>query len=768
MEWDVHSLPDNTTVQALADETRYSPYFLSICYQKGLRTIEEIESFIQPDETWLHDPFLLHDMQRTIDRLEEAIAEGQLITIYGDYDADGVTSTAIMYETLLSVGANVHYYIPNRFTDGYGPNKEVFNQLIKEGTELILTVDNGVSGQEAIMSAQAQGVDVIVSDHHDLPDDLPDAYAIVHPRHPAAHYPFGDLSGAGVALKIAHALLGDFPVEVFDLAAIGTVADMVSLLGENRAIVKFGLQQLNQTSRAGIRQLCEQLELKLQDIDETAIGFKIAPILNAVGRLQDATPAVELLVSIDDDQINQLVPQLLEWNEERKAIVDQIVAEALEQVGESPPDIIMLWDEKWHEGVLGIVASRLVREFGKPAIVMKKKPEQGVVKGSARSIEAFHLFNICNQKRDLFTSFGGHHMAAGMTIPLENVETLREYLTQEATRIKKETAFKPTITIDNQLDLATVSVEAIEEVNLLRPFGMNNKKPIHLIEAVHPSEVRRIGGDKSHLKLTISDKDNRSLDAIGFGLGTAAEYLTPKSQMSLVGELDINEWNGHRKAQFMISDIEVLTPLIMDKRVTDLSKSLFKHPNTTYVFFHPKIYQASISHIHPQSEAVLVTKHMPDESRSTTKVALVDCPPSIEQFRQIWPIIKDNELILYLYSHEDVYMTGLPNREQETTLYKYLFKHKQLPVKNLPKKIAHYLGIKENMIKYLLEMFLEAKFVTIKEDMLILEEQPTEVNLHETMTYQRLNSLMKAEELFVYSSINELITQFMLWNKEIQ
>lgn len=372
----------------------------------------------------LHDPFLMHDMDKAVDRIQIAIMEGQPILIYGDYDADGITSTSIMLETLEMIGANVQYVLPNRFIHGYGPNKELFAEKINEGVKLIVTVDNGVAGNEAIEFANSQGVDVIVTDHHEMPPVLPDAYCIIHPRHPEGSYPFGELAGAGVAFKLATALLEEVPLEMLDLVTIGTVADLVSMTGENRNLVKLGLQAIKQTQRLGLLELLKVSSVDLQKVDETSIGFSLGPRLNAIGRLGDPNPAVELMTTFDDEVAQNLAEKLNKINEDRKTIVQETTAEAIALV--NPGDAVhLIAKEGWNPGVLGIVAGNILKQTGCPTIVLSID-ENGVAKGSGRSIDALDLFSMLNTMRSEFTHFGGHAAAVGLTMPSENIDTLRK------------------------------------------------------------------------------------------------------------------------------------------------------------------------------------------------------------------------------------------------------------------------------------------------------------------------------------------------------
>lgn len=414
---------DSTFKAELANQG-YSETFAELLWNRDIHTLEAFKQLMKANIDDLHDPFLMHDMDKAVDRIQIAIMEGQPILIYGDYDADGITSTSIMLETLEMIGANVQYVLPNRFIHGYGPNKELFAEKINEGVKLIVTVDNGVAGNEAIEFANSQGVDVIVTDHHEMPPVLPDAYCIIHPRHPEGSYPFGELAGAGVAFKLATALLEEVPLEMLDLVTIGTVADLVSMTGENRNLVKLGLQAIKQTQRLGLLELLKVSSVDLQKVDETSIGFSLGPRLNAIGRLGDPNPAVELMTTFDDEVAQNLAEKLNKINEDRKTIVQETTAEAIALV--NPGDAVhLIAKEGWNPGVLGIVAGNILKQTGCPTIVLSID-ENGVAKGSGRSIDALDLFSMLNTMRSEFTHFGGHAAAVGLTMPSENIDTLRK------------------------------------------------------------------------------------------------------------------------------------------------------------------------------------------------------------------------------------------------------------------------------------------------------------------------------------------------------
>lgn len=425
-QWEIQEEKPDSGFFQLAKKEGLSQESAQILYERGIQTPEQVDTFLRADLSHLHDPYLLNDMEKAVSRIRQAIENAERILVYGDYDADGMTSASIMKETLEMMGAEVRVYLPNRFTDGYGPNLSVYKYFIQqEAISLIITVDNGVSGHEAIAFAQAQGVDVIVTDHHGLPDTLPEAFAIIHPEHPDAEYPFKYLAGCGVAFKLATALLEEVPTEFLDLVAIGTVADMVSLQGENRILVKNGLSILRHTERVGLQELMALAGVDFEQFNEEVIGFKIAPQLNALGRLDDPNPAIELLTGFDEEEALAIAEMINLKNEERKALVQTIYDEALQMVDLSKP-VQVLAKEGWHPGVLGIVAGRIMEEISQTVIVLNC--DNGYAKGSARSIDAINIFEALNAKRELMTAFGGHAGAAGMTLPVDNLEALAQAL----------------------------------------------------------------------------------------------------------------------------------------------------------------------------------------------------------------------------------------------------------------------------------------------------------------------------------------------------
>lgn len=440
--WNLNN-PTEYISDSIAKRLKLSPIIKKILESKQIIEEEDIQQTLNGIDI-NHDISLLSDIDKAIERINQAIDKMSVFLVYGDYDADGVTSTTILVHTLQKLGAQVGWYIPNRFTEGYGPNEMAFQNAYDEGISLIITVDNGIQGHAEIKMAQELGVDVIVTDHHEIGRTLPEAYAIVHPMHPEFDYPFKYLCGAGVAYKLAQALLENVPNYFKAYAAIGTIADLVSLTDENRSIVQHGLKVMNDSCPVAVKALLKQAGYN-DDITEETIGFIIGPRLNAVGRLEDASLAAELLMSDSEDEAEFLAEQVEHFNQERKDIVAHITEEALaiaKDYVSQGHQFLLLAKEDWHEGVLGIVASKIVETFSLPTLILNIDHEQNHAKGSARSIEQVSMFEILNAHQDLISKFGGHHMAAGMTMDIDNVEALRNGLNEWMAKLSETTSLE--------------------------------------------------------------------------------------------------------------------------------------------------------------------------------------------------------------------------------------------------------------------------------------------------------------------------------------
>ncbi|TXO19351.1 single-stranded-DNA-specific exonuclease RecJ, partial [Staphylococcus aureus] len=537
----------------LTSKLKLTPIVKKILESKSIIDEQTIEAIIS-DTDINHDALQLSDMTKTIERIKRAIANDEKILVYGDYDADGVTSTTILVTTLQLLGAQVGWHIPNRFTEGYGPNELAFRNAHDEGITLIITVDNGIQGHNEIKMVQDLGVDVIVTDHHEIGSTLPEAYAIVHPMHPSFNYPFQQLCGAGVAYKLAQALIENVPDYFKALVAIGTIADLVSLTDENRSLVKQGLKVLNDQCPTSVKALLKEAGYN-DNIDEETIGFIIGPRLNAVGRLDDASLACELLMTDDEEEAAFLAEQVEHFNRERKDIVATITEEAMamaETKVKKGDLFLLLAKENWHEGVLGIVASKIVETFALPTLILNIDREQNHAKGSARSIDQVSMFEILSAHQELIAKFGGHHMAAGMTMDIENIESLAEGLNKWMKELSKTTSLDPVKPVDVLLTENDITIKNIRDMKRLRPFGTDFSRPIFEMDDLSVSSVKAIGQQKNHLKLTLGESN---IAALFWQNGHLEPELQDEQPINILGSVQINEWNGNQSPQLIIQDI---------------------------------------------------------------------------------------------------------------------------------------------------------------------------------------------------------------------
>lgn len=753
--WQYLPQPKAALVKDLAEKCQLAPAVIRLLINRGLTEQTTIEKFLNPGVDQLHDPLLLFDMEKAVARIRQAIEANQLITVYGDYDADGVTSTSIMLETLEALGANVNIYIPNRFNEGYGPHQAAFEKLLAAGTQLIVTVDNGVGGQAPIAYAQEHGVDVIVTDHHELPSELPPAFAIIHPRHPQGHYPFGDLSGVGIAFKVASALMEEPASDSFDLAAIGTVGDLVSLTDENRALVSLGLQQLRQSTRPGITALCAVAGIEQAKLDEQSIGFGIAPRLNALGRLGDAKDGVKLLTTFDPDEATELAKFVQTQNERRQQYVKDIAAVAME-MATTPENqqrqTLILAHKDWHEGVLGIVASHVVEATGKPTLVMTEL-EDHTVKGSGRSVPAFNLFSALDHYRDLMTSFGGHHMAVGLSVPADNLAALRTGLETQADTVDLRHQGGIDLKIDLKLTVPEVTSDFLHACQQLAPFGTGNPAPKLAITPEKVTDVRAIGTDQAHLKFKLTTQ-NTNLDVIAFQKGQYAEDLMAADQLTVVGELGENEWHGHRTLQLQLTDFATSGVEIIDKRTTHLTRHLFQY-QATYVFFSAKLQQQLRAYLPAGATAVLATEPF---TVTTNTLVLVDLPATLAELTTLLQQhqAEVDKLITFFYMQHPVYLTGMPAHAEFGRLFKFTTTHQGINLRTQLATLATYLHLKQEPLVFMIQVFSELGFVKIVDGVMNGVAQPAKADLQTAPSYQLRQQQMTTEQVLVYSNYQEL------------
>lgn len=757
---------NNDNAAILADQLKITPLVASLLVNRGYDSLEKAKAFLYSIDEF-HDPFLMKGMDIAVNRIKDAIDKQEPILIFGDYDADGVTSTTVMMKTLEDLGADVQFYIPNRFTEGYGPNEGAFRYAASIGIKLIVTVDTGIAAVKEADVAKELGIDYIVTDHHEPGLVLPDALAIIHPRLDGSEYPFHELAGVGVALKVAHALYGELPEHLLQFAAIGTIADLVSLTGENRIIAKLGIKKLKQTANIGLQALLKQMKTEASGIDEETIGFMIAPRINAVGRLDSADPAVELLLTDDPDLAASLAEEMEAINKERQAIVNQITEEAIEQVETLYPlaenRVIIVGKEGWNPGVVGIVASRLVEKFYRPTIVLGFDQEKGIAKGSARSIAGFDLYQNLSTCREILPHFGGHPMAAGMTLALEDVDQLRQRLNQLAFDKLVPEDLVPLTAVDMEIDLKDAHLQAIEEMQLLAPFGVDNAKPRIVMDSVEISTIRKIGANQNHLKVQFQQEDT-SLDGIGFGIGELYDHISPSAKVSVLGQLSINEWNNIKKPQIFIQDIAVKHWQLFDYRgIRNLEKLASAIPgnSATWIFFHKDSVPEALNSISDYK----IIENLDDAASFQTEnriLVLADFPHSKDIVQQLLASTAPERIYASFFKQDSDFFSTMPTRDHFKWYYAFLAKQNGFDLKKYGGELAKRQGWSKETIVFMSKVFFELNFVTMKDGFITLNKNSNRRDLTESPSFQQKQAQFSLENELIYSSYEQLKNWFDL------
>lgn len=741
--WDIKH-PESKITDDIASKYKLTPIVKKILESKGLTDANTIESLLSDDGV-LHNPMAMSDMQKAVERINLAIDQNQKILVYGDYDADGVTSTTILVTALRELGAHVGWYIPNRFTEGYGPNEMAFKNAYDEGVSLIITVDNGIQGHKEIEMMQELGVDVIVTDHHEIGETLPNAFAIVHPMHPDFDYPFKYLCGAGVAYKLTQSLLEQPPVSFLGLVAIGTIADLVSLTDENRTLVKQGLNVLNDHCPPAIKALLKQADYN-DEINEETIGFIIGPRLNAVGRLEDATLAAELLMCDNEEEAEFYADQVEFFNQERKDIVAQITEEALQIAEEQVQNgnkFLVLAQADWHEGVLGIVASKIVETYALPTLILNIDETQQHAKGSARSIEQVSMFEILTEHASLIDKFGGHHMAAGMTLAIENVEPLRQALNASMAEIEQTTSLEPRKHVDTTIDESEITLKNIQDIQRLRPFGSDFTSPCFELEDVIVQQAKAIGQDKKHLKLTMGEE---KLQAIFWQNGHLVQELGDGQPINVIGTLQINEWNGFQSPQFMIQDLANNSLQILDYR----SKSKVNQFQGD---------EADIAYlVHQSSDKVADNYYVYGETieQDYNKYVLRDLPKSINHLKNTLKSINVSQIYLVLNHERSVYFEGMPKMETFKNCFKAIASKGQINLVKDGMHLCQFLNVEPTMLKFILKVFMDLDFIKDENGIISMNQTSTKREIESSKYYQGRLDRIAVEKLMLYEDFSNL------------
>lgn len=540
---------------------------LTLLYRRGFQDKDSIETFLNPSLSQLHNPKLLPDMEKAVERILGAIKKKEKILIYGDYDVDGTCGTALLVRILKKIGANVSFYIPHREREGYGLSEAGVIFAKENDFTLIVTTDCGTTDFTEIEMANNSGIDVIVCDHHEPKDSLPKAWAIINPKRQDTDYPFQELAGVGVSFKLAWALLSasgnskEDLAEHLDLVALGTIADVAPLLDENRALAKFGMLKIKDTKKVGLRALLKIAGLSGKTITPYEIGFMLGPRINASGRISEAGKAVELLVTEDEKRAEEIAKELDLENQKRQKIEEEILIKVSEQVERMDLDkkrFLVLADESWHEGVVGIVASRIVERFYRPTIIIALKEGRG--KGSGRSIPGFHLYQALKNCETHLLGFGGHKYAAGLTISRENINRFSDFIDEYTKNNTTEELFQKKVFIDAQTSLYDFDDEFLKTLAKFEPFGPENPEPVFVttgLEVVGYPKI--VGKDKEHLRFKVRENKDRVLDVIAFGKSEAILKLVKgqEDHLDIVYYLDENSFAGKTKMQLKIKDMRI-------------------------------------------------------------------------------------------------------------------------------------------------------------------------------------------------------------------
>ena len=556
-KWQIYDIDENK-IEKISKKYGLNKLLATILVNRNIIDEKNIEMFLKPTRNDFYNPFLISDMEKAVERIIKAIKEKENVTIYGDYDVDGITSITVLKSFLQDRGLEVSTYIPNRLDEGYGLNNSAIEKIAKAGCQLMITVDCGISAIEEIEYANSLGIETVITDHHEPVEELPNAFAVIDNKRKDSTYPFRELAGVGVVFKLIQAisiklnLKEEEYLKYLDIVCIGTISDIVPLVDENRVITKLGLMLVKQTKNIGLRAILQVSGYS--KIDSNTISFGIAPRINACGRMGVAEEALELFLSKNVNQVNELARKLNERNRVRQETEKEIFESAKRQIEEknlNQSNTIVVAGENWYHGVIGIVSSKITDMYFKPSILLSFE-EDGIGKGSGRSIPGFDLHDALMRCNDCIEKFGGHSMAIGITIKRENFEKLKNKLEEIAVE-EHINEIVPVIKIDAKIDLSEINKDMVESLKQLEPFGEGNKMPIFAFKNLKIDSIRALSEGK-HLKLTLKD-NNFIVSAIGFNMGELVEDYRIGDKVDIVGTLEINSFNGMDSIQINMKDM---------------------------------------------------------------------------------------------------------------------------------------------------------------------------------------------------------------------
>ncbi|SES97034.1 single-stranded-DNA-specific exonuclease RecJ [Anaerobranca gottschalkii] len=745
---------DKKQVEELANEHNISPFIAELLIKRGIAS-EDVPAFLNPKLEDLYSPFRLKDMEKGVERIKRAIKNKEKILIFGDYDVDGITSTAVLYFGLKELGGEVSYYIPNR-EEGYGLNKEALAQAISQGVSLVITVDCGITGLEEVIFCNEQGVNCIVTDHHLPPEVLPPAFAIINPKQKGCNYPFKELAGVGLAFKLITALYQTFNKigweKYLDLVALGTVADLVPLLGENRTIVSLGLKKMNEDLRMPLKKLASVAGVTTE-IEAYHLGFVFGPRLNAAGRLESPKEAINLLLAQNEEQALELAKFLDKQNKERQEVEQRILEECIQMVDKlnlGKTKVLVLANEDWHHGVIGIVASRLVEKYHRPVILLAIKGEEA--NGSCRSIEGFHIHQALTYCEDLLIKYGGHAMAAGLTINKKYINEFREKINSYAVENNIDNYLVPKLYIDATLDPTNLDLKMIGEINKLKPFGQGNPPPVFRIPNLKICKFSLI--NECHLKVDFK-LDHMWLNTIGFKKGDLISRIYGKKHISVAGYLEENNFNGNTSLQMKFIDLKdesfqsqerFIEILDFRKRSLKAYFKLVENLGKKYILYTNGYYKNKLEKFYLEQKNVIIKEY----GEKIEKGIPVFLHPPFKQ-RDFLQTIRDYEelgveQIIIAFREDNVLL--LPDRDFLVALYTAI---KKLNNEGKPADINNIKIILNDKfsVDYLihrgLNIFSECNLIYLKKDCWFLSDVQEKVDYQKSTTFQKYS---KQQQLF--------------------
>jgi single-stranded-DNA-specific exonuclease len=564
--WVVKEKGDTAVVKQLAGALGVSVSLANLMVQRNITSADEASAFFHPSLDYLHDPFLMKDMNIAVDRISIAIKKNERILVYGDYDVDGTTAVALMYSFLKDQYSNVDYYIPDRYKEGYGVSFQGLDYAYQNNCKVVITLDCGIKAVEKVKYARTKGLDVIICDHHYPGDEIPKALAVLDPKQPSCSYPYKDLSGCGVGFKLVHAYsrVHGIPFsEIYhylDLVAVSIASDIVPITGENRVMAYFGLKQLNESPRTGLREIIRESEVTKSLTIEDVV-FKIGPRINAAGRMETGSKAVDLLVSIDSRLATGISKEINNFNIERRSVDRIITTEAMRMIAEDQRTVnsrtTVLYNPTWKKGVIGIVASRLIETYYRPTVILTES--NGFATGSARSVQGYDLYQAIESCSDLLESFGGHMFAAGLTLRKENIRPFMDRFEQYVNSTITEEQLVPRIFIDTELSFSEINEDFFRTMSQFQPFGPENMSPVFVSRNVFDTgSGRMVGSSGEHLKLDLCQESTgqKSFSAIAFSQANHFEYIKGGNPFEICYSLEMNEFRGNRNLQLNIRDIK--------------------------------------------------------------------------------------------------------------------------------------------------------------------------------------------------------------------